>query len=75
MSVNCISAIGGGVNFASSPYAAPARNTHSTVQLGSGTTITTVRGSTGDVVAVTTSVVPATPGATQPNSSTLAITA
>ena len=54
MSVISISAVGGGLNFASSPYSPPATSTRSTTQLANGAAITTVRGSTGDVVAVTT---------------------
>jgi hypothetical protein len=54
MSIISISAVGGGLNFANSPYSPPATSTRSTTQLASGAAITTVRGATGDVVAVTT---------------------
>lgn len=55
MSITSISAVGG-YNFATSPYTPPPTSTLSTTQLASGATITTVRGSTGDVLAVTTAI-------------------
>ncbi len=54
MSAISISAPGGGLNFANSPYSPPATSTRSTVQLATGATVTTIRGSTGDVLAVAT---------------------
>ena len=59
MSITSISAVGGGLNFANSPYSPPPTSTRSTTQLASGATITTIRGSTGDVLAVTTAVIAA----------------
>lgn len=56
MSISSISAVGGGYNYATSPYAPPPASTLSVTRLASGATVTTVRGSTGDVLAVTTAV-------------------
>jgi len=81
MSVISISALGGGLNYASSPYAPPATSTRSTTQLATGATVTTIRGATGDVLAVTTAVLaaqniaPSANAAAQTDTSTFYITA
>ena len=81
MSVISISALGGGLNFASSPYSPPATSTRSTTQLATGATVTTIRGSTGDVLAVTTAVIgaqniaPSSYSGAQPDTSTFYVTA
>ncbi len=81
MSVISISALSGGINFGTSPYAPPATSTSSTTQLATGATVTTVRGSTGDVLAVTTAVIAAQYAAgtsnvaAQPDTSTFYVTA
>ncbi len=64
-----ISAMGGGMSYGL-PYQPPAASTRSTTQLASGTTITTIRGAGGAVLAVTT----ASTGA-QPDISTFYVTA
>ena len=81
MSVISISAFSGGLTVASSPYTPPATSTRSTTQLASGATVTTVRGTTGDVLAVTTAVIAAqntavtSNAAPQPDTSTFYVTA
>ncbi len=81
MSVISVSALSGGLNFASSPYQPPATSTRSTTQLATGATVTTIRGSTGDVLAVTTAVLAAQNAAAsqyagaQPDTSTFYVTA
>jgi hypothetical protein len=65
MSITSISAIGGGYNYATSPYTPPPTSTSSITQLASGATITTIRGSTGDVLAVTTAITSAQNGSAQ----------
>jgi hypothetical protein len=67
MSITSVSALGGGYSYATSPYTPPPTSTRSITQLASGATITTVRGSTGDVLAVTTAVVAAQNAAATPN--------
>jgi hypothetical protein len=59
MSITSIAALGGGYNFGTSPYTPPPTSTRSITQLANGSTITTTRGTTGDVLAVTTAVVAA----------------
>ena len=69
MSISSISSISalGGYDYAASAYvpqpsAAPSSNTRSTVtQLANGATVTTVRGTTGDVLAVSTASAAAKP--------------
>lgn len=81
MSVISISALSGGLNFASSPYTPPVTSTRSTTQLATGATVTTTRGSTGDVLAVTTAVIaaqntaPTSYAGVQPDTSTFYVTA
>jgi hypothetical protein len=81
MSVISISALGGGLNFAGSPYTPPAASTRSSTQLASGATVTTTRDSHGDVLAVTTAVLTAQYAAgsqyagAQPDTSTFYVTA
>jgi hypothetical protein len=72
MSVISVTALSGGLNFASTPYTPPAMSTRSTTELATGATVTTIRGATGDVLSVTT----AAPGAgAQPDTSTFYVTA
>ena len=80
MSITSISAIGSAYNFANSPYTPPPTSTQSITQFANGATVTTIRGSTGDVVAVTTAVVAAQNAAAlqsnaQDQSSTFYVTA
>ena len=66
MSITSISALGGAYSFSTSPYTPPATSTRSITQLANGATVTTVRGSTGDVLAVSTAITAAqTAAATQ----------
>lgn len=65
MNITSVSALSGGYNFAALPYMPPATSTRSTTQLASGATVTTIRGSTGDIVAVSTAVTASASPATQ----------
>jgi hypothetical protein len=75
MSISSISALSGGFNFSASPYTPPPTSTRSTTQLATGATVTTIRGSTGDVVAVTTAVAAAQNLGAQDQTSTFYVTA
>lgn len=67
MSIASISALGGGLDFAASPYIPPPASTRSITHLANGATVTTIRGTTGDVLAVTTAMVAAPGIATLPS--------
>jgi hypothetical protein len=56
MTITSISAIGGGYNYATAPYTPPPASTRTVTQLATGATVTTIRGTTGDVLAVSTAV-------------------
>lgn len=54
MSISSVSAIGGGYNYVPIPYTPPPTSTSSVTQLASGARVTTIRGSAGDILAVST---------------------
>ncbi|WP_297489907.1 hypothetical protein [Acidocella sp.] len=68
MSITSIAALGGAYSFSTSPYTPPPSSTRSITQLANGSTVTTVRGATGDVVAVSTAMAaaPASPAQANP---------
>ena len=75
MSITSISAYSGGFNYYTSPFAPQPSNSRSVTQLANGATVTTLRGSTGDVVSVTTAITAVPAPVAQSTSSTVDVTA
>ncbi len=75
MSIISIAAYGSGTNLNAGPFSPASSSTRSVTQLATGAVVTTLRGSTGDIVSVTTSVANQAAQQAQPSSSTVDITA